>query len=479
MKILFINLPYYGHVVPTIGLVQELIKQGCQVTYLLPFDWQEKIALSGADFAGYENHTKLSEQIKNAYDEAEKIIKNHDLVIYEQFFFLGKHLAEKYQKPVVRIFTAPVTNKRLMQEYIDAGGALGIFKHKWIGRIWTREVARNITLKTDCWLNEIVYNPPALNLVYTLEDYQPYIEDFPKEMYKFLGNSVYEREEKEFVRFSFDACRKDNCQMEKPLIYISLGTIVNGAKAFFKKCIKAFKEENVIVIMSVGKSFNSKRLGEFPLNFHVYQSVPQLEVLKRASVFVTHGGMNSISEALTQGVPMVVIPFMADQPTNARRIEELRLGKKLDCKKMTAEELRAVTFAVMKDNRILKEISLMKEKMSACPGNKAGACYIMEYYRESISEPLEQTIDRIQKMETYLDELTEIVHNCPNMLYEDKEVQRKLKELTDYYENGQWMRDYERDERGEFPKDLKRGVLSQDAVYNLLFEIEQYKNEMI
>lgn len=50
MKILFINLPYYGHVVPTIGLVQELIKRGCEVTYLMPFDWEEKIAESGIYF---------------------------------------------------------------------------------------------------------------------------------------------------------------------------------------------------------------------------------------------------------------------------------------------------------------------------------------------------------------------------------------------------------------------------------------------
>ena len=64
MKILFINLPYYGHVVPTIGLVQELIKQGCEVTYLMPFDWRDKIADSGADFYGYQNHKQLSEQIK-------------------------------------------------------------------------------------------------------------------------------------------------------------------------------------------------------------------------------------------------------------------------------------------------------------------------------------------------------------------------------------------------------------------------------
>ena len=48
MKILFINLPYHGHVVPTIGLVQELLKQGCEVTYLMPFGWEDKVAESGA-----------------------------------------------------------------------------------------------------------------------------------------------------------------------------------------------------------------------------------------------------------------------------------------------------------------------------------------------------------------------------------------------------------------------------------------------
>ena len=101
MKILFINLPYYGHVIPTIGLIQELIKKDIKVTTLMPFDWEDFMKQSGADFIGYENHKQLSEQIKNCYKKAESIIQDYDLVIYEQFFFLGKHLAEKYHKPVV------------------------------------------------------------------------------------------------------------------------------------------------------------------------------------------------------------------------------------------------------------------------------------------------------------------------------------------------------------------------------------------
>lgn len=376
MKILFINLPYYGHVVPTIGLVQELTKQGCEVTYMLPFDWKDKISASGAAFMGYENHKKLSRQIQNAYAAAEKIISDYDLVIYEQFFFLGKHLAEKYNKPVVRIFTAPVANEKLMQDYINAGGALGIFRHKWIGRLWTKEAANGISLKTECWLDEIVYNPPGLNLVYTLEEYQPYAEDFPKEQYRFLGASVYEREEQAFEFKGTDT----------PVIYISLGTVVKGAVSFFKKCIQAFQNERVTVIMSVGKEFQIERLGKIPQNFQIYNSVPQLLVLKQADVFITHGGMNSISEGIVEGVPMVVIPFMADQPTNARRITELGLGKRLDYKKIDSKSLRETTLSVLNDTVISERIAAMQKKMAESAGNPGGARMVMEYYEGIITD---------------------------------------------------------------------------------------------
>ena len=193
MKILFINLPYYGHVVPTIGLVKELINAGCEVTYLMPFGWEEIVAESGAAFHGYKNHRQLAEQMKNAYAAAEDIINAYDMVIYEQFFFVGKHLAEKHHKPVARIFTAPATNKELMNEFICTKGPLSIFKHRWIAKAFTKDIARGMSLKTDNWLDEIIENPPELNLVYTLREYQPFVEQFPEEQFKFLGPSVYER----------------------------------------------------------------------------------------------------------------------------------------------------------------------------------------------------------------------------------------------------------------------------------------------
>ena len=375
MKILFINLPYHGHVIPTIGLVQELVKQGCDVTYLMPFGWEDKVVESGAVFHGYQNHRQLSEQIKNAYAVAESIIEQFDFVVYEQFFFLGKHLAEKHNKPVARIFTAPVTNEKLMQEFITAKGPLSIFKHKWLTKAFTKDIVKacgaEIYMQTDNWLDEIIHNPPSLNLVYTLREYQPYAEEFPEEQYKFLGPSVYERKEE-----AFDFVKGDRC-----VIYISLGTIVKGATKFFQNCVECFRDVNEDIIISVGKQFDVKKLKNVPSNVHIYKSVPQIQVLKMADVFVTHGGMNSVSEALVAGTPMVVIPFVSDQPVNARCVEKLGVGKCLEYSKVTKEMLREFTNAVYYDldKRNFKAVRRMIEE---APGNAGGAQMIVEAYEK-------------------------------------------------------------------------------------------------
>jgi len=369
VKILFINLPYHGHVIPTIGLVQELIKAGHQVTYLLPHDWEERIAESGADFLGYENSSQLDKQIRNAFFKAEEVIASYDLVLYEQFFFVGKHLAEKHGKKCVRIFTAPAANKELMRQFISSGGPMGIFRIPLIGTLWTQDCVKGlgIRLKRCNWLDEIVENPPDCNLVYTLRSFQPFAEDFPEEQFHFIGPSVYDRKEEDFPI------------LPKGVICISLGTILKGAEKFFRVCVDAFQNENVTVVMSVGRRFDIAKLGKLPENFIVKNRIPQVSVLKQAGALITHGGMNSVSEAMVHGVPMVVIPFVSDQPVNARQVEKLGLGRVLDYKRVTAANLKASAFAVMKDEYIREKMRKIQAEISRASGN-AGAVRIIEAY---------------------------------------------------------------------------------------------------
>jgi len=85
---------------------------------------------------------------------------------------------------------------------------------------------------------------------------------------------------------------------------------------------------------------------------------------------------------------------------------------------------------------------------------------------------IKKTIERIRKMEAVFDELSDAAKKDPASINSDVRLCGMLDILKRYYSGGQWLKDYETDERGELPQTLKRGVLSQDGVYNLLYDIE-------
>ena len=76
--------------------------------------------------------------------------------------------------------------------------------------------------------------------------------------------------------------------------------------------------------------------------------------------------------------------------------------------------------------------------------------------------------ERIRKMESYLDEASAAVAELSEALERYEKVQKKYYKLEDYYGSSRWMEDFEADEAGKLPADLKRGVLSEDAVYDLI-----------
>ena len=84
---------------------------------------------------------------------------------------------------------------------------------------------------------------------------------------------------------------------------------------------------------------------------------------------------------------------------------------------------------------------------------------------------IEKAAERIRQMEQYFDKLLELEYTDPDTLREDASVKAILCTLIRYYESGQWMQDYELDEKGLLPRNLKRGVLAQDSVYDFLERI--------
>ena len=86
-------------------------------------------------------------------------------------------------------------------------------------------------------------------------------------------------------------------------------------------------------------------------------------------------------------------------------------------------------------------------------------------------QELLSVIERIQQMERYYDAVSSALEVNVNEMYENAAISKMIQELTEYMDSGLWLQDYERDERGELPKDLKCGVLSEDGLYNLLITV--------
>jgi zeaxanthin glucosyltransferase len=126
----------------------------------------------------------------------------------------------------------------------------------------------------------------------------------------------------------------------EPLIYASMGTILNGRADVFRTIIAALaKHRDLQLVLSIGEQIDPQQLGPAPKNAIIVKRAPQLDLLKRASVCITHAGLNTVLESLAQGVPQVAIPVSFDQPGVAARIAHHRTGVVTSLDKLTADHL--------------------------------------------------------------------------------------------------------------------------------------------
>jgi zeaxanthin glucosyltransferase len=137
----------------------------------------------------------------------------------------------------------------------------------------------------------------------------------------------------------------------EPLIYASMGTLQNGLEGVFRAIAEAAaRHRNVQLVLSIGAYLDLDQIGPLPGNAVVVRHAPQLELLKRASVCITHAGLNTVLEALAHGVPQVAIPITVDQPGVAARIAEKKTGLVVSLKELTPSRLSLVLDQVLNDS---------------------------------------------------------------------------------------------------------------------------------
>lgn len=140
----------------------------------------------------------------------------------------------------------------------------------------------------------------------------------------------------------------------KPLIYASLGTIQNRLLPVFKTIAEACNDLDAQLIISLGGSASPEVLQGLPGNPLVVGYAPQLELLQKANLTITHAGMNTTLESLNNGVPMVAIPITNDQPGVAARIAWAGCGEVVPLKRVNVTRLRTAIQKVLTEDSYRK-----------------------------------------------------------------------------------------------------------------------------
>lgn len=154
----------------------------------------------------------------------------------------------------------------------------------------------------------------------------------------------------------------------RPLVYVTFGTIVGGmarARHIYRLSLDAVAELPARFVLTTGPGVEADVLGEIPSNVQVEAWIPQREVLAHASAVVCHGGSGSVRGALAAGLPLVVVPFGADQPFNAQRIAAVGAG--IGLPNPTAGTLRAAIERVLVDAELRAGAQRLSAEIAALP----------------------------------------------------------------------------------------------------------------
>jgi MGT family glycosyltransferase len=397
-KALFLGLPLHGHTNPSLPLVRALVDRGHEVVYFSSEPFAAAIQQAGAQYRAYRNAfladprqisetDKLSWLLMRTTGEvlAQELdafrAERPDYIISDSVAPWGQWAAQLLDVPVVTSVTTFAVNRHVLAFAASRGArpknprlVLSKIRHIVKAALLGRQLRRKYGVK-GTGLMGLVFGSSDLNIVYTSRHFQPCAESFD-DRFLFIGPSIGSRTE--VAGFPWDATS------ESDVIYVSLGTLFNADPTFYRNCFEAFGGENVRVVMSIGTTIAEASLGTPPANFVVKPSVPQLDVLRHASVFVSHGGMNSVGESLYNSVPLIVVPQMGEQELVGRRVGGLGAGICLAKHEATADRLRQSVLRVLGDDRFRKQAAHVRESFDAAGGAARGADAILAFTRHPV-----------------------------------------------------------------------------------------------
>lgn len=384
-----LNNSGYGHVIPTLAVVAELVRRGHRVTYVTGDRLTGTVEAAGARALGYDSrlvHVDLSEMVtadatsrmpgiylRESVDilrTAEPVLAQDrpDLIAFDlTVYHAGRILARKWDVPCAQLFPAFASNEhfsfldRMLEKMPDKGSLGHPALREFFARLTTVLAEHG---QGDRTVEQLMGQVEDLNLVFYPRSFQPAGSTFD-DRFTFTGPCLdhVERTEPPWTPPADG----------RPVVLISLGTSVNRQPEFFRMCVDTFADLPWHTVLAVHDAIDPGLLAPLPPNIEAHSWIPQLSVLDHADVFVSHAGLGSVMGALHKGVPLVVVPSTPEHKVVAQRVAELGLGRVVRQEVLSPARLRAAVEEVAADRRTHERVRRMRDDIVAAGGAAAAA----------------------------------------------------------------------------------------------------------
>ena len=287
-----------------------------------------------------------------------------DVIIYDYTFFPAIAVSEKLQIPRVAIYHTglpfleyPIPPIGFSYKY----GAYSLNEFNDTKRFYLK-IEKKLKLKYEKIIKQPILtnftssaSSNFLSVINTIKEAE-YPRNNLTDNILFAGPSLQSPSENNEKLF-FD-------KMDKKLIYISLGTVFNKDTELFVKIINSIEYEGSEILVSAGDSYNKLKDMSFKENVHIEKFVPQINVLYQTDIFITHGGKNSINEALKIGVPMILFPVGGEQQYNANLVEFINTGINFGNIKssFTDQQMKEAIERLLNDKIITSSVKSLSKK---------------------------------------------------------------------------------------------------------------------
>lgn len=381
-NIVVCSLGFRGHLNPLLAVAKSLVSLGHTINFFCTETYAKDIQNIGAIFHAYQSifdakfempKTNLvSLYLIRSVTEAHQVLPQMmsiiddnqvDLVIYEGACLAGRLLSQLLDVPAVKLCPSFATTENYNP---FSAGRQEFFDNPAMVKLFDEEVAKlKKDFNVEYELKENIGHAEKLNIVCMPRVFQ-HCNDLFDERFKFIGPAFIEEINEAYH------------QINKPLLYISLGTLLNNQPAFYQKCLEAFGNSDWQVVMPVGDKIDTSNW-EIPDNFQIASYVPQDAILKSATAFITVGGMNSVQQALFYGVPVVVIPATGEHKLIAQRVNELGVGIILDKESVTVQCLKRAVDELVSSANYRERCHAYSKLSTAAGGVELAASEIEQY----------------------------------------------------------------------------------------------------